>query len=146
MCRRAHRPTRGSQSISPATPTARSLGPAGWCLYSVRSSEAGQAGWNSADSGSGDSIEVQGNNLFFVGFRYDGAGNPVRYYSAGADVLRHELFRGAATVRRRPAADRPLPRTRRADQRGLTGDYHHGSGRGDANDRGRECANQQSRD
>lgn len=40
--------------------------------------------WNSAESGSGYSIEVQGNNLFFVGFMYDSAGNPVWYYSAGA--------------------------------------------------------------
>ena len=39
--------------------------------------------WSSAESGSGYSIEVQGNNLFFVGFMYDGAGNPVWYYSAG---------------------------------------------------------------
>jgi len=39
--------------------------------------------WNSAESGSGYSIEVQGNTLFFVGFMYDDAGNPVWYYSAG---------------------------------------------------------------
>ena len=39
--------------------------------------------WNAAESGSGYSIEVQGNNLFFVGFMYDGAGQPVWYYSAG---------------------------------------------------------------
>ena len=39
--------------------------------------------WNPAESGSGYSIEVQGNNLFFVGFMYDGAGHPVWYYSAG---------------------------------------------------------------
>jgi hypothetical protein len=39
--------------------------------------------WNPAEGGSGYSIEVQGNNLFFVGFMYDGSGNPVWYYSAG---------------------------------------------------------------
>lgn len=39
--------------------------------------------WNPAESGSGYSIEVQGSNLFFVGFMYDGAGKPVWYYSAG---------------------------------------------------------------
>jgi len=39
--------------------------------------------WNPAESGSGYSIEVQGDNLFFVGFMYDGAGNPVWYFSAG---------------------------------------------------------------
>ena len=39
--------------------------------------------WNPAESGSGYSIEVQGGNLFFVGFMYDGAGKPVWYYSAG---------------------------------------------------------------
>ena len=39
--------------------------------------------WNPAESGSGYSIEVQGNNLFFVGFMYDAAGNPVWYFSAG---------------------------------------------------------------
>lgn len=39
--------------------------------------------WNPAESGSGYSIEVQGGNLFFVGFMYDAAGNPVWYFSAG---------------------------------------------------------------
>jgi len=39
--------------------------------------------WNPAESGSGYSIEVQGGNLFLVGFMYDGAGNPVWYFSAG---------------------------------------------------------------
>lgn len=39
--------------------------------------------WNPAEGGSGYSIEVQGNNLFFVGFMYDASGSPVWYYSAG---------------------------------------------------------------
>jgi hypothetical protein len=39
--------------------------------------------WDAAESGSGYSIEVQGDNLFFVGFMYDAAGRPVWYYSAG---------------------------------------------------------------
>jgi len=39
--------------------------------------------WNPAESGSGYSIEVQGNNLFVVGFSYDGSGRPVWYFSAG---------------------------------------------------------------
>ena len=39
--------------------------------------------WNPAESGSGYSIEVQGGNLFFVGFMYDAASNPVWYFSAG---------------------------------------------------------------
>ena len=39
--------------------------------------------WDPNQSGSGYSIEVQGNNLFIVGFMYDDAGNPVWYLSAG---------------------------------------------------------------
>jgi len=39
--------------------------------------------WNPAESGSGYSLEVQGNNLFLVGFMYDSNGNPVWYFSAG---------------------------------------------------------------
>ena len=39
--------------------------------------------WNPNESGRGYSIEVQGNNLFFVGFMYEADGRPVWYYSAG---------------------------------------------------------------
>jgi hypothetical protein len=39
--------------------------------------------WNPGESGSGYSIEVQGNNLFVVGFMYDDAGRAVWYFSAG---------------------------------------------------------------
>lgn len=39
--------------------------------------------WNPNESGSGYSVEVQGNNLFVVGFMYDDSGFPVWYYSAG---------------------------------------------------------------
>jgi len=39
--------------------------------------------WDPNQSGSGFSIEVQGNSLFIVGFMYDDAGNPVWYLSAG---------------------------------------------------------------
>jgi hypothetical protein len=39
--------------------------------------------WDPNQSGSGYSIEVQGSNLFIVGFMYDDAGNPVWYLSAG---------------------------------------------------------------
>ncbi|HKT79765.1 MAG TPA: hypothetical protein VJP86_06065 [Vicinamibacterales bacterium] len=39
--------------------------------------------WNPSESGSGYSIEVQGNNLFVVGFMYDDAGRAVWYFSAG---------------------------------------------------------------
>jgi hypothetical protein len=39
--------------------------------------------WNSDESGSGYSLEVQGGNLFVVGFMYDDTGRPVWYYSAG---------------------------------------------------------------
>ena len=39
--------------------------------------------WNPAESGSGYSIEVQGANLFLVGFMYDSGGNPVWNFSAG---------------------------------------------------------------
>ncbi len=39
--------------------------------------------WNSNESGSGYSVEVQGNNLFVVGFMYDDTGRPIWYYSAG---------------------------------------------------------------
>ncbi|MEO6565749.1 MAG: hypothetical protein ABIO63_06910 [Casimicrobiaceae bacterium] len=39
--------------------------------------------WNPAESGRGYSVEVQGNNLFLVGFMYDPGGNPVWYFSGG---------------------------------------------------------------
>ena len=39
--------------------------------------------WNPAESGSGYSVELQGTNLFIVGFMYDATGQPVWYYSAG---------------------------------------------------------------
>jgi hypothetical protein len=39
--------------------------------------------WNPDESGSGYSVELQGNNLFLVGFMYDDGGRPVWYYSAG---------------------------------------------------------------
>lgn len=39
--------------------------------------------WNPNESGRGYSIEVQGNNLFFVGFMYEPDGRPVWYFSAG---------------------------------------------------------------
>ena len=39
--------------------------------------------WNPDESGSGYSVEVQGTNLFVVGFMYGYDGRPVWYYSAG---------------------------------------------------------------
>ena len=39
--------------------------------------------WDPNQSGSGFSIEVQGSNVFMVGFMYDDAGKPVWYLSAG---------------------------------------------------------------
>jgi hypothetical protein len=39
--------------------------------------------WNSGESGSGYSLEVQGDSLFVVGFMYDDAGRAVWYFSAG---------------------------------------------------------------
>ncbi|HKE41159.1 MAG TPA: hypothetical protein VKG21_15075 [Casimicrobiaceae bacterium] len=39
--------------------------------------------WNPDESGSGYSLEVQGGNLFVVGFMYDDTGQPVWYFSAG---------------------------------------------------------------
>jgi hypothetical protein len=39
--------------------------------------------WNPDESGSGYSLEVQGGNLFVVGFMYDDAGRAVWYFSAG---------------------------------------------------------------
>lgn len=39
--------------------------------------------WNPDESGSGMSIEVQGNRMFFAGFMYDAAGNPAWYVADG---------------------------------------------------------------
>ena len=39
--------------------------------------------WNPDESGTGYSIEVQGDQLFLVGFMYDDSGRPVWYFSAG---------------------------------------------------------------
>jgi hypothetical protein len=39
--------------------------------------------WNPDEQGTGYSVELQGNNLFIVGFMYDDDGGPVWYYSAG---------------------------------------------------------------
>jgi hypothetical protein len=39
--------------------------------------------WNPDESGSGYSLEVQGGNLFVVGFMYESSGRPVWYFSAG---------------------------------------------------------------
>jgi len=39
--------------------------------------------WNSSESGSGYSLELQGNNLFVVGFMYDDTGRPTWYFTAG---------------------------------------------------------------
>ena len=39
--------------------------------------------WNSSESGSGYSLELQGNNLFVVGFMYDDGGRPTWYFTAG---------------------------------------------------------------
>jgi hypothetical protein len=39
--------------------------------------------WNPAESGSGYSVEIQGDNAFVVGFMYDDAGNPIWYFTAG---------------------------------------------------------------
>jgi hypothetical protein len=39
--------------------------------------------WNEAESGTGFSVEMQRSNLFVVAFMYDGAGNPIWYFSAG---------------------------------------------------------------
>jgi hypothetical protein len=40
--------------------------------------------WNPDESGSGYSLEVQGDKLFVVGFMYEASGRPVWYYSAGS--------------------------------------------------------------
>jgi len=39
--------------------------------------------WNAGESGRGFAIEIQGNNLFAVGYMYDAAGNPLWYLSGG---------------------------------------------------------------
>jgi len=39
--------------------------------------------WNEAESGTGFSLEVRGNNLFVVAFMYDDAGLPIWYFTAG---------------------------------------------------------------
>jgi hypothetical protein len=39
--------------------------------------------WNPDESGSGYSVELQGDKLFIVGFMYDDSGRPVWYFSAG---------------------------------------------------------------
>ena len=39
--------------------------------------------WNPDESGSGYSIELQGNTLFVIGYMYDASGNPTWYLSAG---------------------------------------------------------------
>ncbi len=39
--------------------------------------------WNDAESGRGYSVEVQGDQLFLVGFMYDEAGQPLWYFAAG---------------------------------------------------------------
>jgi hypothetical protein len=39
--------------------------------------------WNSDESGSGYSVEIQGNHLFVVAFMYTESGEPVWYFSAG---------------------------------------------------------------
>jgi hypothetical protein len=39
--------------------------------------------WNSAESGSGYSVEIQGESAFIVAFMYDERGDPVWYFSAG---------------------------------------------------------------
>ena len=40
--------------------------------------------WNPAESGSGYSVEIQGNTAFVVAFMYDESGNPIWYLTAGA--------------------------------------------------------------
>lgn len=50
--------------------------------------------WNPDESGSGYSVEVQGKNLFIVGFMYDDAGRPVWYFSAGP-MSSDNTYRGA---------------------------------------------------
>ena len=50
--------------------------------------------WNPAESGRGYSVEVQGNNLFLVGFMYDTGGNPLWYFSAGP-LTTPTLYSGA---------------------------------------------------
>jgi hypothetical protein len=39
--------------------------------------------WNPAESGSGYSVEVQGDQAFVVAFMYDESGNPIWYFTAG---------------------------------------------------------------
>jgi len=39
--------------------------------------------WNADESGTGFSVEIQGSNLFMVGFMYETDGRPVWYYTAG---------------------------------------------------------------
>jgi hypothetical protein len=39
--------------------------------------------WNPAESGSGYSVEVQGDSIFIIGYMYDVGGRPVWYLSAG---------------------------------------------------------------
>src|SRR5579862_3555570 len=50
--------------------------------------------WNPDESGSGFSVEVQGNNIFIVGFMYDDSGRPVWYYSAGAMMTDPTTYHG----------------------------------------------------
>ncbi len=50
--------------------------------------------WNPDESGSGFSVEVQGNNLFIVGFMYDDSGRPVWYYSAGPMMTDPTTYHG----------------------------------------------------
>jgi len=39
--------------------------------------------WNADESGTGFSVEIQGSNLFIVGFMYESDGRPVWYFTAG---------------------------------------------------------------
>jgi len=48
--------------------------------------------WYQSEPGRGFSIEVQNNTLFFAGYLYDNAGNPVWYVSAGAYAQSFSTF------------------------------------------------------
>ena len=75
-------------------------------VYGGAGTGTGENGWwwNTAESGRGYSIEVQGNTLFMVGFMYDAGGNPVWYLSSGPMQTgakytgRLQVFRGGQSL------------------------------------------------
>ncbi len=67
--------------------------------------------WNPAESGSGYSVELQGDTIFIVGYMYETDGRPVWYLSAGKMSSPIDLLRTAAAVRQRPDDGRAVPAT-----------------------------------